>query len=107
MTWAILDDHNILRGFSDNSVDGAIDVGPEGCDLEPGHYYWDEERGCFLPCDYVAPEELRMSAELALAKLLEHLMANGSAKLKSEMPPECRKWLEQFQETLDAVGSSK
>lgn len=102
VTVAMLDANRVFHGtqeIQEDQVTGTHVLLPNGCDLEPGKYRHDDEKGAFVPTSEVPPPEENPETLRNLALGFISLHDQGLT-----LPPETLKWLDWFTTSLDFQG---
>jgi hypothetical protein len=97
---AVLDANQVFQGTKAIPASEVTDKDfllPDGCDLPPGQYRLDWEKGCFLPLhDLSALKASEPVALNALAWLMVSLDATGTP-----LPTPSREWLDFYVTSID------
>ena len=101
---ALLDDSGMLKGFRVVSKPKAVQTAaqvpvPDDCDLVPGRYRWDADRGAFLPTGKATAAAAPTDALRAIWLGFRALKEQGIV-----LPEETLAWMASYAKTFDAQG---
>lgn len=103
-TVARLDANGVLAGYerglpADYAPQAGEVVVPDDCDLLPGKYRWDAERGAFLPLP--RPGSADAVKDVNVLRAIFRGFQALETRFPGTLPSETKEWLNQFACSVD------